>query len=379
MTSMATKRDYYEVLLVERNASDGEISSAYRKLAIKYHPDSNPGDDSATELFKEAAEAYEVLGDSEKRSRYDRFGHAGVSGASGGGGFRDVDDIFDAFGDIFGGMFGGGGRRRPRRGADVKAEVTLDLEEAASGVAKQIQFRRSRKCDTCDGSGAKPGSTPTQCRQCGGHGQVVQSAGILRVQTTCPTCRGSGRIITEGCRDCHGNGYHAEPIKLEVQIPAGVDDGMQVRLQGEGEPSAHGGPPGDCYCLIRVRRHRIFERDGSDLFVQMPISYTQAVLGAVIEVPTLEGADSLTIPPGTQSGHVFRMRRRGMPDPRTSVRGSLNVQTFVEVPSEPVPEEERLLRQLAEIEQKNVAPHRKSVLENIRDYFRSRSTEKPEV
>ena len=376
---MSSKRCYYEVLGVERSASDAIIASAYRKLAIKYHPDSNPNDEATTARFKEAAEAYEVLSDTDKRARYDRFGHAGVSaGAGQAGGFRDVEDIFDAFGDIFGfgDMFQS--RRRPRRGADVKAEVTLDLEEAAKGVTKEIRFRRNRACGTCGGSGAKPGSTPVTCRQCSGRGQIVQSAGILRVQTTCPACGGSGRVITEGCPECRGRGYEAEEVRLEIQIPAGVDDGMQVRLQGEGEPSPVGGPPGDCYCIIHLRPHRLFERDGSQLFLRMPISYTQAVLGATIEVPTLEGADQITIPEGTESGHVFQIRGRGMPDPRGGRRGDLLVQTYVEVPKKLAPEEESLLRKLAELEHSNVAPHRKSFLENIRDYFRSNVSGKTE-
>ena len=373
---MPTKRDYYEVLGVDRSSSEREISSAYRKLAIKFHPDSNPNNDEATERFKEAAEAYEVLSDSEKRARYDRFGHAGVNqGGGGGAGFSNVEDIFDAFGDIFGfGDMFGGGRRRNRRGADVKTEVTLDLEEAALGATKEVNLRRSKPCEQCDGSGAKPGSTPAQCRQCGGHGQVVQSAGILRVQTTCPTCQGSGRIITEGCSGCRGQGFVAEPVTLDVKIPAGVDDGMQVRLPGEGEPNPHGGPPGDCYVFIRVREHKLFSRDGAHLYLQIPISYTQAVLGSEIDVPTLEEPATLTIPAGTESGQVFQLRGRGMPDPRgRGGRGDLRVQAFVEVPKKLNAEEEDLLRQLAELEQKNVAPRRKSFLEKIGDYFGSQA------
>ncbi len=367
---MATeKRCYYEVLGVERTDSEAVVARAYRKLAIRYHPDSNTNDAEATLKFKEAAEAYEVLSDPEKRARYDRYGHAGVSGG-GGGGFRDVEDIFDAFGDIFGfGDMFGGGRRRARRGADVKAEVTLDLEEAAAGVKKEIRFRRHKACPTCQGSGAKPGSSPATCRQCGGHGQVVQSAGILRVQTSCPVCKGTGRIVTEGCADCRGHGQIADNVTLEVQIPAGVDDGMQVRLHGEGEAAPPGGQAGDCYCVIRIRPHKIFEREGSHLFIQMPISYTQATLGATVEVPSLEGKEALKIPAGTESGHVFQLRRKGMPDPRNGARGDLLVRTFVEVPKSLNAEEEALLRQLAELEHANVAPHRKSVLENIRDYF----------
>lgn len=368
----STKRDYYEVLGVARNASAREISASYRKLAIKYHPDSNPGDEEATRLFKEAAEAYEVLGDADKRATYDRYGHAGFAAASGGAGFRDVEDIFDAFGDIFGfgDVFGGGRRRqRPRRGADVRTEVELTLEEAVSGTSKQIRFRRSKLCGGCSGSGAKPGSQPIVCGQCGGKGVVVQSAGILRVQTNCPACRGSGRLIAEPCAKCRGSGYEAEDLSINVDIPAGVDDGMQVRLSGQGEPSPQGGPPGDCYCVIRVREHELFERDGQNLFLQIPISYTQAALGATIEVPTLGGPHTLTIPAGSESGRQFVLRGYGTPSPHNRSRGDLYVRTFVEVPKHLSKREEELLRELAKIEHADVAPERKSFLDKIKAYF----------
>jgi molecular chaperone DnaJ len=371
---MATKRDYYEILGVERVASSADISRAYRQLAIKYHPDSNPGDEEAVAHFKEAAEAYEVLSDPEKRARYDRYGHAGVQGPGGTAGFTDVEDIFDAFGDIFGGgvfgdFFGGRRPRRSSRGADVKCEVTLDLEEAARGASKTVEFDRSVTCRKCAGSGSKPGSQPQTCRRCGGRGQVVQSAGILQVQTTCPSCRGHGSVITDPCADCRGRGHVSKRVELEVAIPAGVDDGMRVRLSGEGEPSRAGGPPGDCYCFIKIRPHPLFRRDGSDLFVQLPISYTQAVLGARIEIPTLDGPDLLTVPGGTQSGEVFRLPGKGMPDPRGGHWGDLLVQTVVEVPKKLSPRQEELLRQLAEEENSHVSPHRKSFLDKLRDYF----------
>ncbi|MCA9185460.1 MAG: molecular chaperone DnaJ [Pirellulaceae bacterium] len=369
---MAEKRCYYEVLGVARGASERDIASAYRRLAIKYHPDSNPNNDEATQLFKEAAEAYEVLSDTEKRARYDRFGHAGM-GQQAGGHYRDVEDIFDAFGDIFGGafgdMFGGGRRGRRRRGANIQCEVTLDLAEAARGVKKAVEFKRSRACEKCQGSGSKPGSSPQRCPRCAGHGQVVQSAGILRVQTTCPTCRGSGQVITDPCDECRGSGYKAERVRVDVAIPAGVDEGMQVRLVGEGEPSAEGGPPGDCYCRIYVREHPLFERDGHNLFLQMPITYTQAVLGTKIEVPTLDGRFQLEIPSGTESGHVFSIRRRGMPDPHGGHPGDLLVRTFVEVPRRVDKQQEALLRQLAEMEHKDVTPQRQSFFEKLKNYF----------
>jgi molecular chaperone DnaJ len=378
MATMASKRDYYEVLNVKREASDKEIAASYRKLAVKYHPDANPGDAEAVLKFKEAAEAYEVLSDGDKRARYDRFGHQGVEQF--GQQFGDVNDIFEAFGDIFSEMFGGAqrrGGRRVRRGADVRCDVSLSLEEAASGVSRSVDFSRSKACDKCHGSGSKPGSQRAQCRRCGGHGQIVQSAGILRVQTTCPTCQGAGSIITDPCDACRGHGYIKERTKLDVNIPPGVDDGMRVRLAGFGEPSPDGGPPGDAYCFVAVKKHKLFQRDGTHLILQMPITYSQAALGATIEVPTLAGPHNLVIPPGSQSGEVFRVRGRGMPDVRGGASGDLHVQTFIEVPKRLTSSQERLLRELAEVEQTEVSPHRKSFLERIRDYFTPVDAEMP--
>lgn len=370
-----SKRDYYEVLGVERTASDAVISSAYRKLAILYHPDSNPGDEAATVRFKEAAEAYEVLSDREKRARYDQFGHAGVQGPGGGGpGYTDVEDIFDAFGDIFGGAFGdmfGGGRRRrgPRRGGRIDVEVQLDLEEAARGVKKTVEFERHERCARCGGSGSEPDAQEDRCERCGGRGQIVQSAGILRVQTTCPSCGGRGRVITDPCRQCRAQGLVSERVKLDVTIPAGVDDGMQVRLAGEGHPSLNGGAAGDCYCAISLRPHPLFQRERSDLYVQVPITFTQAALGATIEIPTLEGPDELRIPRGTQSGEVFRLARKGMPDPHSGRVGNLLVSIIVEVPKKVSPRQEELLREMADEEHANVSPHRLSFLEKLREYL----------
>ncbi|MEW4561295.1 molecular chaperone DnaJ [Bremerella sp. JC770] len=381
---MATKVDYYEVLGIERSASSGEISKAYRKLAIKYHPDSNPGDDEAVVRFKEAAEAYEVLSDSEKRARYDQYGHAGVEGGQRAN-FHDVEDIMEAFGDIFGGGIfsdifgrggGRGGRRRVRKGADIQVRVTLDLEEAATGVDREIQVDRRVACATCSGSGAKPGSKPEACNRCGGAGQVVQQAGILRVQTTCPSCGGQGTMITDPCGDCRGNGFTTNRVSMDVAIPAGVDDGMRVRLAGEGQPSPDGGPPGDCYCHITIRKHKLFEREGDHLILKMPITYTQAVLGSEIEVPTLNGAATLSVPAGSGSSEVFKMRGKGMPDPHGRGTGDLYVQTYIEVPKKLDPKQEELLRDLAEYEHTNVSPHRKSFLESIRDYLFATTDEK---
>lgn len=372
---MSQKRDYYEILGVERGASKGEIDRAYRKLAIKYHPDSSKAED-AVERFKEASEAYEVLSDADKRARYDRYGHSGVEGAS--SQFNDVEDIFEAFGEMFGGgMFGdlfggrGGGqrRRRSRRGADIRCNVTLTLDEAAKGVSKDISFRRHVACKTCEGSGAAPGSQPETCGTCGGRGQVVQSAGILRVQTACPHCGGAGQQISQPCSDCQGSGLQTEKAELTVEIPAGVDDGMRVRVQGEGEASPDGGPPGDCYCFITVKEHELFKRDGSSLILQLPISYSQAALGAEIEVPTLDGPETLRVDPGTQNGEVFTISGKGIVDPRGGRPGDLLVQVFIEVPKKVSGEQEELLRKLAELDSESVLPHRKTFLEKVADLF----------
>ncbi|MCC9643826.1 molecular chaperone DnaJ [Rhodopirellula sp. JC740] len=373
---MATKTCYYEVLKVERTATKQQVDRAYRKLAIKYHPDSNRDDESATAKFKEATEAYEVLSDADKRARYDQYGHAGVEGAT--HQYGDVEDIFEAFGDLFGGGFGDffggggsrrGGRRRVRRGADVRCDVTLTLEEAARGCHKDISFRRRVACETCDGSGAAAGSEPITCTMCGGQGQVIQSAGILRVQTTCPTCKGAGKQIGEPCGNCRGTGTQNEKAEMNVEIPAGVDDGMRVRLQGEGEPSPDGGPNGDCYCFISVKEHNLFKREGQHLILQMPISYAQAALGAEINVPTLDGPHELTVPAGTQTGHVFTIRGQGIVDPRSGRTGDLLVQIFIEVPKKLSDKQQKLLRELAELDHDSVLPERTSFLDKLRHFF----------
>lgn len=376
MATMAAKRDYYEVLGISRTATDGEIAVSYRKLALKYHPDKNPGDEEAIKKFKEAAEAYEVLSDGDKRSRYDRYGHAGVDGPGGSSPhFTDVNDIFQAFGDIFGDtMFGdlfGGGRRgrRAQKGADVRADVTLDLLEAARGCTKQVEFKRSKRCDECEGNGARPGSKPEVCRYCGGQGQVIQASGIFRVQTTCPGCRGAGKVIKDPCPKCHGQGAVAERIEREITIPAGVDSQTRLRLSGEGDQSPSGGQPGDCYCFINVREHPLFQRDGQNLICRIPITYPQAALGATLEVPTLDGRDELTIPAGTQSGDVFRLRGRGMPDPRQRGVGDILVQVNLEIPRTLTERQEQLLRELAKEEHANVSAQRKTFFEKLKDYF----------
>ncbi len=370
---MASKRDYYEVLGVERSATHKDIAEAYRKLALKFHPDRNPNNEEAVAKFKEAAEAFEVLSDENKRSRYDHYGHAGVAG--GVHQFNDVSDIFEAFGDILGGgLFGdlfGGGRRgnRARKGDDVACELTVDLFEAARGVTKTVEIDRHEMCGECRGTGTKPGSRPEACRYCGGRGQVVQSSGIFRVQTTCPACQGAGQLVKDPCTKCRGAGYMLKKVFREVKVPAGVDHHMRVRLAGEGEPSPNGGPAGDCYCVINLVEHPLFERDGHDLICRVPITYPQAALGATIQVPTLEGTEDFEIPVGTQAGEVFKLRRRGMPDPRGRGKGDLLVVVNIEVSKSLTPKQEKLLRDLAAEEKTNVSQHRKSFLEKLKDYF----------
>lgn len=370
---MAEKRDYYEVLKVTRTATKVEIDRAYRKLAIKYHPDSNRDDPDASSKFKECSEAYEVLTDPDKRARYDQFGHAGLNG--GRGETYDFDSFGDIFGDVLNDFFGGGrggrrsGQRRQTRGDDLRCDVTLTLEEAARGVTKELSFRRRNACEPCGGSGAAPGSKPVTCSTCGGRGQVIQSNGILRVQTNCPTCRGAGKTISQPCSNCRGSGLVSEKASLTVDIPAGVDDGMRVRLKGEGEASPDGGPRGDCYCFITVRPHDLFRRDGSNLILQFPISYSQAALGADVEVPTLDGKSPLRIDPGTQSGEVFRIPGQGVVQPGSSRRGDLLVQTVIEVPKKLSESQAKLLRELAELDHESVLPAHKSFFDKLKNFF----------
>ncbi|MEE2685156.1 MAG: molecular chaperone DnaJ [Planctomycetota bacterium] len=367
------KRDYYEILGIPQDATQDNIAKAYRKKALKFHPDSNPDDENAISRFKEAAEAYEVLGDANKRARYDQYGHAGLDGN--GMQFGSVNDIFEAFGDILGGgLFGNifGGRRasrRQRRGADLMCETSLTLEEAARGITKTVSFHRNSICQTCEGSGSEPGSERSECRRCGGAGQVVQSAGILRVQTTCSACQGAGSVITDPCSDCSGDGVVPGEVTLDVEIPPGVDDGNRVRIAQQGEPSLDGGRQGDCYCVLHVQQHDIFHREGDHLVVEMPIIYSQAVLGATVEVPTLDGLRPLEIPAGTPVGTVFRIAGFGMPNPRGSQKGDLLVQTYIEVPKKTSERQGDLLRELADLEDAHVTPERKGFLEKIKDYF----------
>ncbi|MFO1019371.1 MAG: molecular chaperone DnaJ [Planctomycetales bacterium] len=370
---MPTKRDFYEVLGVSREASADEIKKAYRKMAMQFHPDRNRGDADAAERFKECAEAYEILSDDEKKSRYDRYGHAGLGGAAGGGaGFRDVSDIFEAFSDIFGGAFGGGGRTRGRggrRGESLRTQISIDLLEAAKGTKRVLEIERPEVCKTCSGSGAKPGSSPETCGYCGGRGQVVQSQGFFRVQTTCPGCHGEGHVVRDKCTTCHGSGRQEKSVTLEVTIPPGVDNGMQLCLRGEGEPGYNGGPAGDLYCDLHVKEHPFFQREGNHLICNLPITYTQAALGTEVEIPLLEGREKLTIPPGTQPQETFRLRKQGMPDAHGRGRGDLLVHIQVEVPKKLNARQRELLEELSELEHVNVSPHRKTFFEKLKDYF----------
>ena len=372
---MAEKRCYYEILSVTREADDVLIKKSYKKLATKYHPDRNPGDDDAVASFKEAAEAYEVLSNPQKRQTYDRYGHEGLSGAGGraGAGFSDVSDIFDVFGDLFEGFgFGGSSRRRrggARQGESIQTDLKITLLEAAEGCERTIEVHRRELCETCSGSGAKPGSSPVGCDYCGGHGQVVQSQGFFRMQTTCPSCKGAGTVIRDKCSECRGTGRVATELKLDVKVPPGVDTGMQLCLRGEGEPGLGGGGRGDLYVELYVEEHSLFQREGSELTCHVPVTYTQAALGAEIEIPVLEGRHEQTIPAGTQPGDVIRIPGGGMPDPRTGRRGNLNVVVQVEIPRKLDEPQEELLRQLAELEHANVSPHRSSFLKTLKDWF----------
>jgi molecular chaperone DnaJ len=344
---MTTTRDYYEVLGVARNASDAEIKSAYRKLALKHHPDRNPGNKEAEELFKEAAEAYSVLCDAQKRQRYDAYGHAGLGGAAG---FDPT--IFSDFGDILGDLFGFGdafGRRRsgPRRGADLRYNLELSFEEAVFGTETHIQIPRAEACNTCHGNGAAPGTTPTTCTSCAGRGQVTFQQGFFSVARTCGRCHGTGRMVTSPCKDCGGEGQITVERKLQIKIPGGVDTGSQLRITGEGEAGAAGGPPGDLYVVVRAAEHAFFQREGSALLCEVPIGFAQATLGSSVEVPTVDGGKTkVNIPEGTQSGTTFRVRGQGVPHLGGRGRGDLHVTVRVVVPTKLTGEQRKLIEQI---------------------------------
>jgi len=351
-----SKRDYYEVLGVSRNASEQELKSAYRKMALQYHPDRNPGNHEAEEKFKEINEAYAVLSNSENRGRYDRFGHAGVgsSATSGAWAAPDFGGFEDILGDLFGDIFGGRSSRRggPQRGADLRFDLEITLEQAAAGFKTQITIPRLENCETCNGSGAAPGTSPVVCNVCGGAGQVRFQQGFFSVSRTCHQCRGAGRTITSYCKTCHGQGRIEKEQQLEIKIPAGVDTGARLRLAGEGEDGTSGGSSGDLYVVIHVKEHELFERQGNNLYVNVPVTFTQAALGAEVKVPTLDGEEMLTIPESTQTGSIFRLKGKGIVSLQGHGRGDLFVVATIVTPTRLTREQKRLLEEFASIEEK---------------------------
>ena len=378
-----SKRDFYEILGLAKNASDEEIKKAYRKLAMKYHPDRNPDSKQAEDKFKEAKEAYEMLSDPQKRDAYDRYGHAGVDpnmgGGGGGFGGAGAGGFSDAFGDIFGDIFGGGnggGRSRggPQvyRGADLRYNLEISLEQAAHGFDTTIRVPSWDECDTCHGSGAKPGTAPTACGTCGGQGQVRMQQGFFSIQQTCPKCHGAGKVIPEPCTACSGAGRIKRNKTLEVKIPAGIDDGMRIRSTGNGEPGMNGGPPGDLYVEIHIKQHAVFQRDGDDLHCEMPITFAKATLGGEIEVPTLSGKVSFSVPEGTQTGKTFRLRGKGIKGVRSGFPGDLFCHVLIETPIKLTDKQKDLLKEFEKLTLAGGAKHSpqsKSWMDKVKEFF----------
>ncbi|MBR7781108.1 molecular chaperone DnaJ [Undibacterium luofuense] len=368
------KRDFYEVLGLGKNASDDEIKKAYRKLAMKYHPDRNPDNKAAEEKFKEVKEAYEMLSDPQKREAYDRYGHAGVDPNMGGGG-AGAGGFADAFGDIFGDIFGGGrrgGGPQVYRGADLRYNLEITLEQAANGYETTIQVPSWDECDTCHGSGAKPGTSPVTCTTCGGHGQVRVQQGFFAIQQTCPKCHGTGKIIPEPCTSCSGVGRIKRKKTLEVKVPAGIDDGMRIRSSGNGEPGVNGGPPGDLYVEIHIKQHQVFQREGDDLHCEIPISFATAALGGDVEVPTLSGKASFTIPEGTQSGKTFRLRGKGVKGVRSGYAGDLFCHVVIETPVRLTERQKDLLREFEQLTVEGGSKHNpqsNSWMDKVKKFF----------
>lgn len=376
MVKYMSKRDFYDILGVNRDASDEDIKKAYRKLAMKYHPDRNPDSKEAEDKFKQCKEAYEILSDSQKRAAYDQFGHAGVDPNAGRGGAQGgFGDFSDAFSDIFGDIFGGGrasGRSQVFRGADLRYNMEISLEEAARGCERQIRIPTHETCDICHGSGARPGTEPTTCKTCGGHGQVRMSQGFFSVQQTCPTCHGSGKQITDPCTKCHGAGQIKTNKTLNVKIPAGVDEGDRIRLAGEGEPGENGGPNGDLYVVTHIKAHQVFQREGMDLHCEMPISFATAALGGEVEIPTLDGMAKVKIAGETQTGRVYRLRGKGIKSVRGSNYGDLMCHVVVETPVNLTDHQRELLREFEDINQADSAVHNpraKSFMDKLKDFF----------
>jgi molecular chaperone DnaJ len=371
------KRDYYEVLEVAKTASEAEIKKAYRRLAMKFHPDRNPGDAAAEESFKEAKEAYEMLSDPQKRAAYDQFGHAGVNQQQGGPGMDPGEAFGDIFGEVFGDIFGGGrrgGGRQVFRGADLRYELELDLEQAVFGHSSEIDITTLVECEPCGGNGAAKGSTPTRCATCAGTGQVRMQQGFFAVQQPCSRCKGRGTIIETPCDHCYGHGRVRKSRTLQVKIPAGVDTGDRIRLSGEGEAGRNGGPPGDLYVEVAVRKHAIFEREGADLSCEVPVTFTTAALGGEVEVPTLEGSAKIKVPAETQSGRMFRLRDQGVRPVRGGNRGDLYCRVVIETPVNLSSEQKELLRQFEATLKGDPTrhnPRESSWLDGVKSFFGS--------
>jgi molecular chaperone DnaJ len=382
---MAQKRDYYEILGVARDASEDAIKKAYRKIALDNHPDRNPGNAEAEQRFKDAAEAYSVLSDAQKRPRYDQFGHAGVDGPQGGGqGSTSAEDIFAAFGEMFGGGGGAGSgffeqffagsraRGRGRRGSSLKIDLEVELAEVATGVKKTFEIKRPDTCETCTGNGQKPGTGRTRCETCGGRGEVLRNQGFFQLRQTCPTCQGQGEMITTPCTKCRGRGFVPKQVPITISIPPGIEDGHAERIQGQGEPGAGGGPPGDLVVVIHVKEHPVFLRSGDDLLMQTRISFRQAVLGEAIDIPTITSDTvRLDIPAGTQPGEKLRVRNHGLPRPDGYGKGHLIVQVQIDVPKQLSVEQEELLRRFDELEDGKRAKKgaKKTIFEKVKDIF----------
>jgi molecular chaperone DnaJ len=368
---MGEKRDYYEVLGVERKAGDEEIKKAYRRMALKHHPDRNPGDKEAEARFKEAAEAYDVLGDAHKRAQYDQFGHQafGPGGGYDGQRFTNMEDIFSAFGDVFGfgDLFGGRRRAGPQPGRDLKIVLDLTLEEIDTGVERTVSVKRLEHCAVCKGSGAKPGTFASACPTCGGRGQIHRNQGFFTMATTCPRCRGAGTVIETPCATCKGAGKKQDKTEIKITIPAGIEEGVRLRVSGQGDAGDPGAPRGDLYCVVRELEHRLFQRSAADVICELPFSFTQLALGDKVEVPTLRGRAEMSLPPGTASGKVFRLRHQGLPKLEGHGRGDQLVRVFIEVPMKLTERQRELLREFAAIEEKSSG--HKSFFEKIASYF----------
>ena len=374
------KEDYYNVLGVERNAGQDDVKRAYRKLALKYHPDKNQGNKEAEEKFKIAAEAYEVISDPAKRQRYDQYGHEGLRGGDARG-FGNFEDIFDAFGDIFGGgggggggifedFFGGGRRTAEKRGASLRCDIALEFKEIATGIEKTIEITKRDFCEECRGTGARKGTSPVSCPYCKGNGEIHQRQGFFTIRTTCPKCQGGGKIIETPCKKCSGHGVYPKKSNIKVQVPAGIDDGARLRVTGQGESGANGAPPGDLYCDIHIKPHPIFKRHDYDIICEFPITFTQAALGCEIEVPTILGKmRKVRIPAGMQNDEIISVKGEGFPNVRGYGVGNMLVHVVVETPTKLTPRQEELLREFAESEHKNVSPKAKSFFQKVKKLF----------